>query len=451
MKRLYLLLIPLLLVLALMACESSGNNNGGTNVESNDSQSTASGIDSTEESSLPDLSGLNEKSFDIPVTLDGAEALANAGLKADPRTISVTVKASDDILEALTASDITAKVDVSGISDVGNVELDIAYSAPESVYIVDSQTYITIKISRISVEITPPSDTDVRLLSTGIIINGTRAMEQFGGGANSGKNCADKMNQFKAAVGDDVNVYILPAPLSSAFYAPAKYPNSIKNHQTCFNAIRDNLNGVKYVDALGALSSHIDENIYFRTDHHWQALGAYYAAQELARVAGTSFDSLDQYKVNSSDGVLGTYYTAFSNKDVVLKNNPDTMTWYVPNRTHEVTYYSQSGLTNAIKGRTLFSNANGYLKFIYGDSYTTHIKSDVNNGRKILIFKDSFGNALAPFVLSSFEEVYIADFRFFKENAKTFIEEHGITDVCFSMAAFSVTGHTKYITQLLNN
>ena len=146
MKRLYLLLIPLLLVLALMACESSGNNNGGTNVESNDSQSAASGIDSTEESSLPDLSGLNEKSFDIPVTLDGAEALANAGLKADPRTISVTVKASDDILEALTASDITAKVDVSGISDVGNVELDIAYSAPESVYIVDSQTYITIKI-----------------------------------------------------------------------------------------------------------------------------------------------------------------------------------------------------------------------------------------------------------------------------------------------------------------
>jgi hypothetical protein len=452
MKRLYLLLIPLLLVLALMACEGSDNNNSGTKDDINsDSQSVTSNVVSTEEPSLPDLSGLNEKKFDVPVTLDGADALANAGLKADPRTISVTVKAADDILENLTASDIVAKVDVSGIKDVGNEELNVVYSSPEGVYITDSQTYITIKITKVSVEIIPPSDTDVRLLSTGIIINGTRAMEQFGGGAGSGKNCAEKMNQFKAAVGDDVNVYILPAPLSSAFYAPAKYPNSIKNHQNCFNAIRDNLVSVKYVDALGALSSHTDENIYFRTDHHWQALGAYYAAQELARVAGTSFDSLDQYKVNSSEGVLGTYYTAYSNKDIVLKNNPDTMTWYVPNRTHEVTYYSQSGLTNPIKGRTLFSTSNSYLKFIYGDSYTTHIKSDVNNGRKILIFKDSFGNALAPFVLSSFEEVYIADFRYFKENAKTFIEEHGITDVCFSMAAFSVTGHTKYITQLLNN
>lgn len=451
MKRLYLILIPLLLALTLMACDNSSNVGGGDSGKSASSENGTSNAVSTEESSLPDLSAFNEKTFDVNVTMEGSEALADLGLRADHRTVSVTVKAEDSILESLTASDIIAKVQIGDVTEKGSVELEVTYSTPENVYIVDSQTYITVKITHDTVNITPPSDTDVRLLSTGIIINGTRAMEPFGGGVNSGKNCADKLNQFKAAVGDDVNVYILPAPLSSAFYAPAKYPNSITNHQNCFNAIRDNLVNVKYVDALRALSHHTDENIYFRTDHHWQALGAYYAAQELARVAGTSFDSLDQYKAYSSTGVLGTYYTAYSNKDVVLKNNPDTMTWYVPNRTHEVIYYSQSGLTNPIPGRTLFSNTNGYLKFIYGDSYTTHIKSDVDNGRKILIFKDSFGNALAPFVLSSFEEVYIADFRYFKENAKTFIEEHGITDVCFSMAAFSVTGHTKYITSLLNN
>ncbi len=449
MKRLYLILIPLLLVLALMACESGNTDSDSSSTgKTNDGSST---VVSSEESSLPDLSGLNERTFDVNVTIVGSETLVDLGLKADNRTVSVTVKAEDSILEALTASDITAKVEIGEVTEKCSKECEIIYSAPENVYIVDAQTNITIKITEDTINITPPSDTDVRLLSTGIIINGTRAMEPFGGGAGSGKNCADKMNQFKAAVGDDVNVYILPAPLSSAFYAPAKYPNSITNHQNCFNAIKENLVGVKYVDALRALSHHTDENIYFRTDHHWQALGAYYAAQELARVAGTSFDTLDQYKVYSAEGVLGTYYSAYSNKDVVLKNNPDTMTWYVPNRAYEVTYYSQSGLTNPITGRTLFSNTNSYLKFIYGDSYTTHIKSDLNNGRKILIFKDSFGNALAPFVMSSFEEVYIADFRYFKENPKTFIEEHGITDICFSMAAFSVTGHTKYITSLLNN
>jgi len=127
------------------------------------------------------------------------------------------------------------------------------------------------------------------------------------------------------------------------------------------------------------------------------------------------------------------------------------MTWYIPAREHTVTYYSVSNFTNPKTGMSLFSSNKGYTKFIYGDSYTTHIQSNVGNGRKLLIFKDSFGNALAPFVLSSFDEVYIADYREFKLNAVEFIEEHEITDVCFAMAAFSVAGSKRdYITKLIN-
>ncbi len=450
MKRLYLLLIPLLLALALIACESKQSEGDSSSKNDSSSVSDAVSTEASDESSLPDLTDFNEKSFDVNVTLDGVQSLTDAGLKATPRVISVSVKAEDSILEALTADDIKASVDLTGVIEIGEVELQVKYSVPENVYITNSQTFISIKVSKITVEITPPSNDDVRLLSTGIVINGTRAMEQFGGGANSGKNCATKLNSFKEAVGD-VNVYILPAPISSAFYAPAKYPNSIKNHQNCFNAIRDNLVGVKYVDTLNALGAHVDENIYFRTDHHWQALGAYYAAEAFAGVAGTNFDSLASYKLMTHTGVLGSYYQSYSNKDAVLKNNPDTMTWYEPTREHTVTYYSQSGLTNPITGRTLFSSTKGYLKFIYGDSYTTHIQSNVGNGRKLLLFKDSFGNALAPFVMSSFDEVYIADYRYFKENVQSFIAEQGITDICFEMSAFGVTGHTKYITSLLNN
>ena len=92
---------------------------------------------------------------------------------------------------------------------------------------------------------------------------------------------------------------------------------------------------------------------------------------------------------------------------------------------------------------TLFSSANGYTKFMYGDSYTAHIKSDINNGRKLLIFKNSYGNALAPYVLSSFGDVYVADIRFFKQNAKEVIEEYGITDVCFAMSSHALAGSTK--------
>jgi hypothetical protein len=127
------------------------------------------------------------------------------------------------------------------------------------------------------------------------------------------------------------------------------------------------------------------------------------------------------------------------------------MYWYVPTRNHTVEYYTRDNYKNPVTGRTLFAEGNSYSKFVYGDSYTTHIQSDVNNGRKLLIFKDSYGNALAPYVLSSFEEVYMADYREFKLNALEFIEEHGITDVCFAMSAFAVNGSKRdYITKLIN-
>ena len=328
----------------------------------------------------------------------------------------------------------------------------INFTAPEGVTIKStSDSFATVSISKITSTdkpVEPPVDPSA-YISNGIVISGNRGMEQFGGSAAAGQKTAEKLNAFKAAVGDDVNVYILPAPIASAFYAPDKYPNSIKNHQNCFNGLRDALVGVKYVDALGALSAHADEDLYFRTDHHWQALGAYYAAEQLAKVAGTPFDNLSTYSVQSVDGVVGSLY-GYS-KANVLKNNPDTMVWYVPSREHTVTNYSVSGFSNPKTGMTLFSSNKGYTKFIYGDSYTTHIQSNVGNGRKLLIFKDSFGNALAPFVMSSFDEVYIADYREFKLNAVEFIEEHEITDVCFAMAAFSVAGSKRdYITKLIN-
>ena len=59
------------------------------------------------------------------------------------------------------------------------------------------------------------------------------------------------------------------------------------------------------------------------------------------------------------------------------------------------------------------------------------------------MFKDSYGNALAPFLISSFDEIYIADFRYFKYGAKRFIADKGITDVCFSLCAFAVASTAR--------
>ena len=467
MKRLTLLLLPILLCIVLIACDTTGENiSNVSDVQESDnasgnesniskSESTAdSSSSATQESSTPNESeGSNlttiQKEFDVSITLHGTTALGNAGFSVKSgyaKMQKITLEGDKDVIESLDTTKITADVDVSSATSIGTFEFLIIYTAPENVNIVStSAEYLSLEIIKKSNEsVTPPSDS--AYVSNGIIIVGNRGMEQFGGSAAGGEKTAQKLNEFKQAVGAGVNVYIMPCPSAAAFYAPDKYPNSIKNHENCFNGIKNNLAGVKYVDTLTALGSHTDEYIYLRTDFHWSGLGGYYAAKELANVAGTPFDDISTFTENSVDGFKGSLVRYAS----VLGNYPDTLYWYVPARQHTVTYYSVNNFKNPITGRTLFSTNKGYTKFIYGDSYTTHIKSDVNNGRKLLIFKDSYGNALAPYVLSSFEEVYMADYREFKLNALDFINEHGITDVCFAMSAFAVNGSKRdYITQLL--
>ncbi len=473
MKKFSLLLLPLLLVIALLACEGEESNKKNNNkdtqssiIESsevssdNNSNTSSSNSDSSNSGESSNIDNSNTETATtktfykvVEVKINGKDKLESAGFRISSSSelkVTVTVSGAPEILYGTSANDIIAEVDVSMVSETGEVELMVSYTVPNNLYIIDpTDNFVTLNIKSKSSEITPPPANDVRIVN-GVLISGTRAMEQFGGGASAGVSTAEKLNTFKKAVGNDVNVYILPAPLASAFYAPKGYERSITNHQNCFYGMRDALDGVKFVDTLSALSSHVDEDIYFRTDHHWQALGAYYCAEELASVAGVPFANITTFTAHSTDGMLGSFYTSYTH-DSVLKNNPDTMTWYEPSTAHTVTYYSRSNFKNPSTGKTLFSTNSGYTKFIYGDSYTTHIKSNVGNGRKLLIFKDSYGNALAPFVVSSFDEVYIADYRYFELNAKDFIEEQGITDVCFELAAFSVAGSKRnYITQLLD-
>ena len=76
----------------------------------------------------------------------------------------------------------------------------------------------------------------------------------------------------------------------------------------------------------------------------------------------------------------------------------------------------------------------------------TGIESD----RVLVIFKDSYGNALLPFLTESFSTIYLCDFRYFDVNAQSFIQQAGATDVLFAMSAVACTTSVK-ISQLEEN
>ena len=81
-----------------------------------------------------------------------------------------------------------------------------------------------------------------------------------------------------------------------------------------------------------------------------------------------------------------------------------------------------------------------YSTFMGGDQKIVKIETANKNGRKLCIFKDSYGNAEVPFFIDSFEEIYVCDIRYFDLYAPDFIKDNGITDVLFTMCTFSAVG-----------
>lgn len=285
-------------------------------------------------------------------------------------------------------------------------------------------------------------------LCEGIVILGTRAMELYYGNTDNVRRYAEYVNAYKSQLGDSVNVYSMVIPKSCAYYIQESrsYSDIWKHTVNDLEAIKETLNGVENIDVYNTLLAHKDEDIYFRTDHHWTGLGAYYAAQEFARVAGVPFADLSTYTKEVRTGYLGTMLN-YTNQSATLLNNPEDFVTYKTTGSYTATFYDQS--FNYLKTHDMFyyvaddKKSSWFLTYLNGDAYISKIESnECSNGKKLVIFKDSYGNPLAPYLLESYEEIYVVDIREFEINAIDFIQDNGITDVLFAMSAFSAASNS---------
>ncbi len=260
----------------------------------------------------------------------------------------------------------------------------------------------------------------------------------FGGG--SGNAYVEALNTLRDQVSSRVKIYSMPAPLASQFYLPSNASDYSSDQSECFDAVHEKLDDrIIPINICDAMAKHTEEEIYCRTDHHWQALGAYYACEQFAKVAGVPFADLSEYTKGVNEGYVGTMY-AFSEDSRIL-NDPEDFTYYVPTCEYEAHFYDSS--FNYEYTDDLFREvgvSSSYLMFLGSDEYIVKVNTQVNNNRRLLVIKDSYGNAEIPFFTSSFEEIYVADMRYLERNLPNFIDAMGITDVLFSMCSYSVVG-----------
>lgn len=267
-----------------------------------------------------------------------------------------------------------------------------------------------------------------------------QGMELFAGG--TGDAYVKGLNDLRAQVDPSVQIWSMPAPLPCQFYTPEEYKSYVADQSECFDQVHEKLDSsIQRINVCSALASHADEPIYCRTDHHWQPLGAYYAAQALVNAMDLPFADLSTYTPQSIENCMGTMYSWSKSAD--LLSDPETFTYYLPGVPYSAVYYDTE-FNFQWDDDDLFAAAapssDAYMVNLGGDQYIVKTTTEVKNGRTLLVMKDSYGNATIPFYTSSFETIYVADIRYMQRNLVSFIRDLDVTDVVFTLSSFSITG-----------
>ena len=190
---------------------------------------------------------------------------------------------------------------------------------------------------------------------------------------------------------------------------------------------------VNTVNVFDALSAHKKEYIYFRTDHHWTQLGAYYGYQEYCKSMGYSTRPLSNYQKMDFPEFYGTFYF-FMNRPESLKGHPDQVTAYQGNM-NSMQYTDSKG--NLQEGKLINDASqmlpgNKYNCFMLGDHGYVEIHNEGAPRKKsILVLKDSYGNAFVPLLAQDYRDVYVVDYRHYQGNASSLIQEKGIEEILF--------------------
>ena len=240
----------------------------------------------------------------------------------------------------------------------------------------------------------------------------------------------DAINDF-AARHSELNIYMSVIPNAAYIltdYAPSLAP--IRDQSEDIQAIKDKLGAaVTFMDMTDTMSEHQSEGIYYKTDHHWTSLGAYYAFNAMASTLGIDnpATAYDIYTVTDSfQGTMASKSGVYSTTDAVqiyvpLVESNEFLVTYTDTGTETCSLYDSSALEAKDK----------YTVFFGGNHPMIDISTTNNNDRVLLLIKDSYANCMVQFLTPYFEKIIIVDPRYYYDDLESMISKQGVTDVFF--------------------
>ena len=308
------------------------------------------------------------------------------------------------------------------------------YTSKFETYTTDQFTFrdewITLKAAS-ELALGKQENNDVHLCENGTLIEGFKRPENSVLDSN--------MSALNTLVENtDADVYFALIPDKSDLYAsllPKNAPNDSEKEVIDYCYGQSN---AANVDMYSALSAHTDEYIFYRTDHHWTSLGAYYGLSALAESMSLPCPALDSYTDRHvvSEEFYGTTWSASGFSWV----DPDTMEIFVnaPEGLKVTSYPQGSPVEGKLYDFSFLEKKDKYSMFMGGNCPMHVIETGNEDKPSLLILRDSYTDSLIPFLLDDFSEIHILDLRYYRASLKAYIEQNDFDNVlvCYSVSNF---------------
>lgn len=259
------------------------------------------------------------------------------------------------------------------------------------------------------------------------------------------------LSNAAAKLKGDTDIYSILVPNSTGVVLPEEEQAKLAgaDEKQAIDYYYSLMDGVKKIDTIDTLRKHRDEYLYFRTDHHWTQLAAYYVYLNFCEEKGLEPNDLSEFDKMTFSPFLGTFYQELQNADMAA--NPDSVDAYVPMATNDMTYTDTDGSEvkwHVIEDVSSWNESSGYYCYIGGDKPLSVIENPtLDDGSSCLVVKESYGNCFIPFLVDHYQTVYIIDFRYAQNNVMDFVKEHQIQDLII-MNNISIIGSKDVATTI---
>ncbi len=249
----------------------------------------------------------------------------------------------------------------------------------------------------------------------------------------------DAMSGF-AQRHSDVPMYFMLAPTAQEMMinrlpSYAGYLSQKSFIDECYK----NVEGITTIDCLSYLSGHSDEYIYYRTDHHWTSLGAFYGYNAAAKTLGFSAYGMNSFNIETaSTSFRGTLYSKTLDSSIT----PDTIDYYhLASGEPSVKMTVNTGFGteeyDSLYVREFLSQKDKYSSFTGSNQPIVTIETDVDNGKSLLMIKDSYAHSLVPFLSKHYSKITMVDMRYINVGLEYFLDVDEYSQVMFMYNAVS--------------